>query len=953
MGDMMLSSKNLADELLNNDYKLLGQIAISDEDYADLVTYAKNRLQCSRSHISVDLKLSVFAVQVAIREYKEGRYWPCFCNVIGENISTAKQNFIGQTFLQTIKSFDLMALEREAGGSQMFVENIKAHAFVTNWYLDGFFEFSYAYFENNLFRQLPEDVEEDFYDLSQFMSSTLKVNADVISESGNENKAARSYRLLKSTRSVMSQADPDLLKSLFYPTLQYIDHYFYDGEFPSIGNRIATSFESWCKRREEEKKRNSTHLTEGRRFYCQKPYIKYDLLNNHTFLVIPKQKFRNDECKGTAKIDITINGVVVSKALELYRSFGIFISEELTVAIPDPFVAVHINIVTETTKKHDIHASNYRIFNSNWELTNKFLVGNNHLLVKHDEDVVFQDTVIIAEDNIESEWQHFYVRFTNDSVCFINTLMVSTIGEFSYEPVYEETITDFKILDQNGYEYQLTRHHPIVSFLVDKHKLKGTVLEINGTRKSVSDFKDVTTVIWPQDESFRAVTIRLENEDTIFADGSYDIIANIPGETTKRLAKYFLLRKLKCRIPTNIYVFADCGSLTVHNDEFGYVEVPDEWERKELFDGGIKYYFPLENYVENIDVHLRICQKCFILRTPIKMFAYGFSKDILQTKPISHIWYGDLRESLYVKLPEASNISVSLKGDRQNAIDGEPLGDSLFRIDITSIISTINADMRMSSFIIDVDFDTDRHRWLSLPVILRKTKIWPYFVLASDENGVFTDISIQGNAEISITVLDHVTKEVIIVDRVLASGKNYLDELRASGYYDIHPKMIESDGFFSTKEEPLKYVRGTGVVCQDNLVNCSLPIYNLIYKEQEIFFDEQKLFIEIELQTGNNEYEGVLKQLTPTSTKKFFAKKLGKVSVTVYKNLDNTMTVTFLMYSDSDEDWAAPFFNKKTKQLISCDSDELMSSRSYNLFLLLDEDEAEYSINTRKIRRFR
>ena len=261
--------------------------------------------------------------------------------------------------------------------------------------------------------------------------------------------------------------------------------------------------------------------------------------------------------------------------------------------------------------------------------------------------------------------------------------------------------------------------------------------------------------------------------------------------------------------------------------------------------------------------------------------------------------------------------------------------------------------MRMSSFIIDVDFDTDRHRWLSLPTILRKTNLWPYFVLAADKNGVFTEINIQGNAEISITVLDHRTREIVLADRVLSSGKNYLEKLCVSGFYDIHPKMIESDGFFSTKEEPLKYVRGTGVVCQDNLVNCSLPIYNLIFKEQEIFIDEQKLFDEIESQTRDNEYEGVLKQLIPTTTKKFFAKELGKVSVTVYKNLDNTMTMTFLMYSEIDEKWVAPFFNKKTKQLISCDSDELMSSKAYNLFLLLDEDEAEYSINTRKIRRFR
>ena len=85
-----------------------------------------------------DLVLSLFLVQVAIRQYKEGKFWKVFNEQLELEISAAKQNYLGQIFIRTIQKYNLYELSKEEANIQMYVENIKAHAFVANYYMKGF-----------------------------------------------------------------------------------------------------------------------------------------------------------------------------------------------------------------------------------------------------------------------------------------------------------------------------------------------------------------------------------------------------------------------------------------------------------------------------------------------------------------------------------------------------------------------------------------------------------------------------------------------------------------------------------------------------------------------------------------------------------------------------------------------------------------------------------------------
>ena len=227
-------NENVLKNIINKKgFQLLGQIPITEDEYDELIYHTKIRTKyiSVQTKVKSDLMLSVALVQIAIRHYKDGKYWQCFLEAIDEELPSAKLNYIGQIFAHTIQEYGLLELERKHNSSQMYVENIKAHAFVTNYYMQGFFDFAYAFFENNLFRELSDDINDDIASLSQFMKSTIN-SSDEVSSFSVDKKAAKSYKLLKSTREVFAQGEFQTIYSLFFPILEMIDKYFYDNEVP-------------------------------------------------------------------------------------------------------------------------------------------------------------------------------------------------------------------------------------------------------------------------------------------------------------------------------------------------------------------------------------------------------------------------------------------------------------------------------------------------------------------------------------------------------------------------------------------------------------------------------------------------------------------------------------------------------------------------------------------------
>ena len=76
----MLDNNQIATILSENNFKLLGQIDVSENDYKELIAFVGTKVKnlYMPTIPNADLMLSLALVQVAIRRYQDGRFWPCF-----------------------------------------------------------------------------------------------------------------------------------------------------------------------------------------------------------------------------------------------------------------------------------------------------------------------------------------------------------------------------------------------------------------------------------------------------------------------------------------------------------------------------------------------------------------------------------------------------------------------------------------------------------------------------------------------------------------------------------------------------------------------------------------------------------------------------------------------------------------------------------------------------------
>lgn len=950
----MLMTERFETAINEKGYKLLGQLSVSDEEYEWLTNYARDRVPCMTMPARADLLLTIFAVQVAIREFKEGRYWPCFSDVLGLELNAAKQSQIGQVVLETLKAFHLFTLKRDDRVSQMYVENIKAHAFVTNGYLNGYFDFAFAYFEKNLFRNISDDIDDDLLALSSYMANTLSNNEDAIYESESTRNAPRSYKLLKSTRSVFAQADPDLLRDIFLPTLITIEEYFYDDKLPEPKDRIANGFIEWQAnriRQLEGIEPKKTVYDEAKHIYGQRPYLMIGLRSGKGRLIIPKQKYRKD-VNGVITVKVTENDQSCSKPLELYKSFGVLISESLELPINNIFASIRIEFICEgeILKDYVIRQSEYRIFDAQKRLTDKFAISNNYLAVSTTSKVTLSNVSVIDQNRYD-DCLIYTLDIDEESVCIVNGQIISVNGEFSNNPVFENLIDTFSVLDEDGNKLVLARDHPILSFLIEEVKLRGTFILINEERYPIDYFDHKTIIDWPKDKTQKAVTLSLDKE--AFGDGVYEIILDIPDENRKKIAKYCILKKVNCSTPYNIYTFPDYGSLTVYSDGHQLV-VPTDFEMKIIDEGVFRYYFPITEWADHIDVKVTLGESAYILRTPIRVFAYGFSRDALTISKYEYLWYNDMRESLYVKMPAVSNITASLKGDKTRVVHAEPLGDDLYRLDITMFKKRIAEDEKRVYFVLYIDYESDRHRWVELFHILRKPSIEPYFFLQEDDEGIYCDLQIKAPGSVEVSIKDNETGLLLIDHQTMHSGKNYFSGLSKESRYDIYPVYRETDGFFAYSEEALVPRNKVCAINCSDLRGCRMPVMFVLNQGRELYFqDGYSYSMEIQESFSSEVYRGVLREGKRNQDFKktkwlFFA----KIHVELTEYTKEYLRAKVLIYLDDEQRWDPLYYDKQQKLLIRGDADDISEGTDYGRFMLLDEEEASFLIEKKRIWRF-
>ena len=949
----------LEEQLKGNDIKLLGQLTVTAEDYQVLLRYVKEFFSAGiQPRISVNLPLAVALVQIAIRNYGDEKYWYSVTRATSLDISTQKQNYAGKVFLKTLHFHGLFILPQEPGANQQYVENIKAHAFVMDAYLPQFYEFASAFYEKNLFRELSPDIREDYSELSDFMKTTLSSGDDTIIERDEVTKTAKFYRLLKSTRAVFAYADQETIHQIFYPTLQLIDRYFYDSIVPqSPADRYERAFKKWCEKAESMAEKGAGRSHGVRSFIGRRPYLRVAVFRELVSLVIPPMKFRHDACDGTASVIVTINGQTRTRSLELYRSFGMYVSEDLTLDVSDLFGEIEIRIVSLIEKTYRIPGQNYRFFNSSWNSIPKLRQGQNYLLAQKGITVKSQR----EEDCIESvynyrNWQYHSFSITDESVIFLDNRPLSIVGEYSPEPVFEEQIDAYKVRDNVGKALLAATGHPQISFLLDSRKLRGTALLVNNKRYPLEVFPERAVFEWPKDKALSAVNVDLSSLLPP-EDGRYQIVLDAPAETNKTLCEYLILREFRCKLDKAAYFYDKEAVLHIEGSGHAVTERPDDWTA-EPCRSGVQYRIPLNVQHELLSFQIDLQ---YWVSLPVPMFQYGFSQTELRIDRPDYLWYTDLGETLYLTIPGAKRAHVSYTGLASPIrAFGETISENSFRIDISPIKQQIISDKDRTWHTLTLWFSSEKECELSLPAVLRKLEVRPDIKLRYQDGSVCCNVdAIVGKADAYLTAVETETGSPVLEAFPIAVGQNRISELHRGVLYDLQLFMEESNefGFLSERTDLAKI---QGISCEDwnELVGCRLTV-DTIVKDGKTLTLQYDYTVILEEKVGNNQYVGSMFGRKRSHSSVGYRNEEGHISrlgkaFFVLSIEGDTLKASPRLFSYVDEIWHFPYYDVQDQQLLHAD-DWLLTQSQYlhSRFQKLTNMDTAMILNTDTIRRIK
>lgn len=934
--------QKIMERVKSPEVQLLCQISVSDDEYKELLKYIRSKISnLYMQAIPVpDLMLSITLVQIAIRRYDEGNYWDCFLNEIGVEVSVAKRNYLGQIFMKTLRHFNLFIIEQEKGSRHAYVENIKAHAFVPNNYLFGYFDFLFSFYDRNLFRQIPENLEDSIFEMIDFMNDSLSLNSDNVRIEGFGNKPPKIYRLLKATKNVIAQCSPVTICDLISEHLIMIDEYYYDRKLPKKDNRIASGFIAWCETKEAEinLEPNINRRRKAIGVFYNKPYFEVNRSHEQAFIVIPSQKFREEEFNGSAFIKLEYDNKTIKKQLDIYRAYGVFVSEKLKIAIDNIFASYRIDIISSTTRSFKIPEKEYRLFDEDFTEIQKLKKGQCYILAKKGTSVKSDLHSVYVNPHHDLWDEYSYSNINEDTVIYIKNRPISISGEFSEEPIFEYVSKEY-ILYSGERQIQTAYKHPIISFKVAKKALAGTLIWCNNNR-FCAKMENVSSIYeFDYDLENCGVSIALSNVlDN--KDGLYQIWIDEPGKHRRLICQYVLITSLRCRPEKPRFIFCDKALVHIIGD---YDITPLNCER--VSDN--VYSLDLTSGTEKAIFELLLEGVNYTLIVPLKVFKYGFSKQWKYRRE-NYLWFPEIENDLFVFMPGATRAFVYL-GNEEECIEGEKQSNGEFRFDITDFVNKIR---QSSSAFANINLKYFDNKWRYLPLFRVLKRLWLHkFEMVYLNNMVRIISEYEGKAKLKVRISDFATKEIVI-EKYLNNGITAFPELDYNKLYQLEKIQVILDPFgFSEQSTSLGVIYKIGTIDFSDLTNCKMIIKSIACNGVMLNLDHIYTVYNL-TKISYFTYIGKLTfkpKLANNCSKKIRESDLfEKVRFEIM--IEDGVVNIISLHSLEDGDWTEIWYDVKTNKLISASDDILYTSTNYERFIPLYEDITDYNVEFRRVK---
>lgn len=935
--------KRIKNDFTLSRYELISQIIVSDDEYEALLSYIRDKVRYSSTQtiVPVDEVLSVAMVQIAIRVYSEGNYWDIFDDEVGIQITQNKKYYFAQIFAKTIRQYKLFELQQENNSKYSYVENIKAHAFVPNKYLNNYFDFLFSFYDRNLFRQLTDDIDKDIDDLISFVSESLYKNEDVVSVEKSGDKPAKSYKLLKATRALIAQSKTTIVCDTFFDHLVLMDDYYYDGKLPKTSDRFSEAFLEWIEKKNSEIN-TSTNISKKRKTkesFFHKPHFKIDRNKNQPYLIIPSQKFRAEGFINNANVEINVGDKKIKKQLEVYKAYGVLVSEEIQIPVADLFAEYTVVISSNTMQKYVIPSKTYRIFDEDFDENTKLKKGTNYLLVQKRSLINSNISERFINTSYDLWDEYCYDNISEKSVIYINNKPLSLIGEFSDKPIFQYVSKEYRLY-KNGRQVQTAYKHPIVSFRIKKTLLSRSRLFVNDDIYNIGNDCNTTVFDLPNEKDIIGVSIDL-NMFLPYEDSEYQICLDEPGKNQHLLTRYLLITELRCKPNQSRYMFNNTAEIKLLGN---YITKPLNCVLNEYGE----YTVNLMDGHETGEFKLEFQNVTYDLSVPLNVFKFGFEKQWQLLRP-DFLWYTDIKNELYVSLPGATQTKIYLNKDESECIWGNMYEDGKFKFDISEFTLKIKES---KSSIIYINMKYRDNHWRSVSLYRVQIRPWiDHFSLICKNGEMAIDAKYQSKNPLYAEIYNFDTDELIL-GTTIENGITYLPQISKDNLYTLKRYVVESDEFgFDDNYIPYgSPLHKFGYIDVSDLSNCKMYITSILNNDKNL--KQQYIYTVFDIQKeSDNVYFGKMTYSPKTKGNTQKSRPLTlfeKIRFEVVLD-DSTIQVLSLNIIE-DGDAFIPYYDRITQVLISENSEVLLQSKELVRYTPLYEDETTYYVDFRRIK---
>ena len=657
---------------------LIGDIAIDEMEYQILIEYFKETYHNLKYIGNRKVRDPIFAtalVQIGIKHY-DANYWNHVRTILEvDTLSGVHQGWIGKIFIETSKYYNKAIIAEEER-----VQNILMHSFVSDKFLDPFFEFLFKFYRIDLFRDLSGNIDDELDNLVEIIA---------------RNDNAHRMNLVRKHTSNAFLCYKSYCRERIINILQLMDKVFWDPNAElDYSDRILKHFDRWRKTSEEyieenRKVQNKEMKPGSGKRRAISPYLKFDMNSKELFIILPPRLLKHFDISELSWRIQTNTRNLIEEALYIEAMTGIKTEET---AIRIDFAEMHGTFTIELSDRNNklfhyiLNGEAVRLFDLDGDLINgdSIPVGNVFAFTKNGDEVH-------SQAQIDSQFMNglhiTYFDFKRGDILFLPEGRVTTIGVKLTEGMLDQGLVKGASSISEGMKIPVFSTPPVFLLKIEQMQLAGTAIRVNGQVYRMEDCAPEEKVINELNAKYAYMLDSGKFKSS--ANGLNKVEIDIPNRN-KLSYEYILIEGFEFSFEDSPYIFKQRGTVTF-NDSLNI-----HCAKGKKIQGENKWNFPLSAELDEISVQVIDKGENINIYLEIPVLKWRLDDGDWYIDRPEEIWHSHFPTFICIKFPEEELVLAFEKNHIQTEFQSERFyknkGEGYFKCDMTRFKSWIGRD---------------------------------------------------------------------------------------------------------------------------------------------------------------------------------------------------------------------------------------------------------------------